>query len=212
MRHEVLREDTREPVVPELLRPGVEGAHKVPDQGGGRLPRAVARVVFLHDRLAAQLALRQEVGDGDEAPLGQGVDSRDPLRLDDLHGLLHHLPVHQFRQGQVRPAPPRGLRLPPPRKGLRGARLQARGNRHEGPEGDEERVPLLVSGRHEELCEGAHPEPPHLLRLPPRGPLRAEALAAGVQRQWDDPDRGPEDEQVQERLHHLEARAGALRG
>ena len=94
-------------------------------QGRERLPRAVARVVLLDDRLAAQLALRAKVGDGDEAPLGQGLDSRDPLRLDHLHGVLHDLPVRQLREGQVRPAPARGLRLPAAREGLGGARLEA---------------------------------------------------------------------------------------
>ena len=106
VRDEVLRQDTREPVVPELLGPRLEGEDQDPHQGRQRLPRAVARVVLLDDRLAAQLAVRAQVRDGHQAPVGPGVDSRDPFRLHHLHGVLHDLPVRQQRDRQVRAAAP----------------------------------------------------------------------------------------------------------
>src|SRR3989442_12930174 len=97
----MLREDTRESVVPELLKRRGEGEDEGASQEGERLPPGIQGVVQRHHRLAEGLALREKVGYGNQAGVGRGEDCGGCQRLDEPRGVLQRQKVCQLGEGKA---------------------------------------------------------------------------------------------------------------
>ena len=212
VRGRVRRAHAVRPVVPRLWQRGVEEerarvplAHEHTAQGD---PRRVRQ----RGRLASRARVRQAARPGHQPAVGRRLDSREPVRLGHLHGVLYDI-GHGAVGGAARRAPHAGvLRLCLPWHGRKGRGRQDSprdgGRRGRGPPRPG-RVCVLLPRRREALGPRPGAEPSDVLRHEPHGGVRQGELAARDRRQRVRPDGRQED--VKEYGQHHTAPQGRAR-